>query len=100
MKQPVQTSLKEGVNFIKLNRLPNKKLLSPLDAIVEPDDDGYIARTTDLPLYSFGDDIVEAVDSLKHEIESLYNDLMENDEFTEDWLRIKSFLKERITDFP
>ena len=94
-----QTSLKEVVGFIKINKLPNKKLLSPLDAIIEPDGDGFIARTTDLPLYAFGDDTVEAVDSLKHEIESLYNDLMKDDEFTEDWLRIKAFLKERIADY-
>lgn len=86
------------VGFIKINLLRSKNLRAPLDAIVEPDDDGFIARTTDIPLYGYGDDPIEAIDALKYEIESLYDDLMADDQFTDEWLRVKEFLQERIID--
>ena len=76
--------------------MPTKRLRTPLDAIVEQDDDGFIARITDVPLYGYGDDPVEAIDALKCEIESLCDDLMEDDDFTEEWLTIKDFLKKQI----
>jgi hypothetical protein len=72
---------------------------APLDAVVEPDDNGFIARTTDIPIYGYGDDPIEAVDALRCEIESLYNDLLEDDEFTEEWLKVKEFLSERIIEW-
>jgi len=96
LEQRLRRVEKATVGFVKINILPSKSLREPLDTIVEPDADGFIARTTDLPLYGYGDDPVEAVDALKCEIESLYNDLMEDDEFSEKWLRIKSFLRNRI----
>jgi predicted RNase H-like HicB family nuclease len=76
--------------------LPSKVLKISLDAIIEPDESGFIARLTDLPLYGYGEDPKEAIDMLKREIESLYEDLMEDDEFSEEWLRIKKFLAEKI----
>lgn len=57
---------------------------------------GHIARAVDLPLFGFGDDALEAINALKDEIESLYNDLMEDDKFSEEWLRYKRFLKEIV----
>jgi len=87
---------KVNAGFIKINLLPSKNLSASLDAVVEPDDNGFIARTTDIPIYGYGDDPIEAVDALRCEIESLYNDLMEDDEFTEEWLKVKEFLSERI----
>jgi hypothetical protein len=86
----------EKVGFIKINFLATKRLSIPLDIIVEPDDGAFIARTTDIPLYGYGDDVMEAVEALKYEIESLYNDLTEDDSFSEDWLKIRDFLRERI----
>lgn len=83
---------------IKINILPTKTLKTPLDAIIESDDSGFIARAIDLPLYGYGDDRIEAMDNLKIEIETLYNDLMEDDEFTDEWLLIKRFLMDRILD--
>jgi hypothetical protein len=74
---------------LKINVLPKKRLLTPLDVAIERDADGFIARTMDLPLFAFGEDVVEAVDSLKCEIESLYGDLMEDDNFSEEFLRNK-----------
>lgn len=91
-------SLSNIVGFTKINLLPNKNLNTPLDAIVESDDGGFIARTIDIPLYGYGDDPIEAIDALKCEVESLYDELMEDDEFSDDWLKIKEFLRERVID--
>ncbi len=96
LEEKIRRIEKATVGYIKINLLPTKSLRTPLDAIVEQDDDGFIARITDVPLYGYGDDPVEAIDALKCEIESLYDDLMEDDDFTEEWLTIKDFLKKRI----
>jgi len=91
--------LKKGVvGYVKINLLPNKTLRVPLDAIIEPDGDDFIARTIDLPLYGQGEDPIESIEMLKREIEFLYDDLMNDEDFTGDWLKIKSFLVERISD--
>ncbi len=88
---------KTSIGFIKINLLPTKSLKRPLDAVVELDGaDGFIAKTTDLPLFGIGDDPLEATEMLKREIESLYEDLSEDDSFSEDWLRVKRFLNEII----
>lgn len=89
---------RESTGFIKISFLPHKHLHVPLDAVLEPDETGFIARTTEIPLYGHGDNPEEAVEMLKREIESLHGDLMEDDEFSQDWLKIKRFLMERITD--
>lgn len=91
-------ALNESPGFIKINTLPNRILKLPIDAVVEPDDVGFLARTTDLPLYGHGEDPIEAVQMLKREIESLYNDLMDDDNFNEEHLRIKEFLKTAIAE--
>lgn len=97
LEMEVRRLKKESVGYVRVNSLPNKILKSPLDIVVEADEDGYIARTVDLPIYGNGDDPIEAIDMLKREIESLYDDLMSGDDFTEDWLKIKRFLAERIS---
>lgn len=94
----IQTPTENRDRHIMINRLFNIQLRFPLAVIVEPDDKIFIARTPDLPLYAVGDDQIEAVDSLKREIESLYNDLMEDDEFTEEWLGVKKFLRKIVKD--
>lgn len=85
-------------DFIRVFMLPSRNLKRPLDVIIEPDEDGFIARNVDLPLYGSGEDPNEAVEMLKREIESLYEDLMEDDDFSDKWLRIKRFLCEIIAD--
>ncbi|MBC8441598.1 MAG: hypothetical protein H8D87_18165 [Deltaproteobacteria bacterium] len=89
---------KNEATTIKLNLLETKRLRHPLDVIIEEDDEGFIARVVDFSLFGCGDDRIEAVDALKFEIESLYFDLIEDDNFTEEWLNIKNFLKELIID--
>jgi hypothetical protein len=82
---------------VQINRLTNKLLKAPLDVLVEPDEEGFVARTPDLPLSGYGQDRIEAIDMLKREIESLFEELRENNDVSEEWLDIKKFLTERIT---
>ena len=70
--------------------------IKTLDAVLEPDENGYIARTAEIPLYGVGDTPGEAIEMLKREVESLYDDLQEGEQFTEDWLSTKRFLTECI----
>ena len=86
------------MRIIRINFLPNKELKIPIEAVVERDGELFLARTIEIPLYGEGEDVIEAVDALKYELESLYDDLMEDDNFTDEWLRIKEFLKARIAD--
>lgn len=87
-----------NVFSVKLHLLPNKRLNLPLDVIVEQDDGGFIARPVGLPLYGYGEGPNEAIEMLSREIESLYEDLLEDDDFSDKWLRIKRFLCEVISD--
>ena len=96
VRQDVQTDPRWNIGYIRMNVLLNYQLRIPLDVIVEPDDKTFIARSVDLPLYGIGDDPLEALNHLKVEIESLYDDLSRDDKFTPDWLRIKAFLKQAI----
>jgi len=87
-----------NVFSVKLRLLPSKRLDPPLDIIVEQDDGGFIARPVGLPLYGYGEDANEAIEMLSREIESLYEDLLEDDDFSDEWLRIKRFLSEVVSD--
>ena len=89
----------EQSRVFKINILQTKKLKEPIEAILEPDDEGYIIRTIDLPLFGYGDDPIEAIQNLKSEIESLYDDLMMDDNFSDEWLRYKNFLKKIICEY-
>ena len=84
------------LRIIKINLLVTKRIDPPIEATIEPDDGGFIARATDFNLFGYGDDPIEAINALKCEIESLYNDLMEDNDFSADWLAVKAFLKERV----
>ena len=77
------------------NRLLVKNLKDPIPITIEPDEDEFVARITspDLPLYGCGENPADAIKMLKREIESLIEDLSEDDNFSEQWLRIKSILK-------
>jgi len=63
---------------------------------IEPDDVGVIAKIVGLPLYGVGDDIFDAIEMLKREVESLHEDLAEDDNLTEKWSNIFEFLKKLL----
>ncbi|MBF0498376.1 MAG: hypothetical protein HQK57_11620 [Deltaproteobacteria bacterium] len=87
---------KSSFSIVKIQRLVSMNLTTPLDVIVEPDGDGVIANAVDFPVYGSGDDVIDALEMLKRDIESLYHDLMEDDNLASEWLQVKQFLKERI----
>jgi len=82
------------LGYMKLRRLESLTLLSSLDIVVEPDSDGFFCKCIDIPqVYGHGDTPLEAIDMLKRETESLYYDLMEDDNWSDDFLKLKVFLK-------
>jgi hypothetical protein len=85
-----------SIGYVRLNVLIHKRLKIPLDVLVEPDANGFIARTIDFPLYGFADNPFEALTILKREIEMVYDELVADNDFTPDWLRIKEFLVRAI----
>jgi len=91
--EKLETFCKHNVCNIQIHRLINFDLNTSLNIIIEPDGEGFIARSPDFPLYGYSNDFIESIEMLKREIESLYEDLIENDDYTEEWLKIKSFLK-------
>ena len=82
----------EPAMFTQILSLETKRLLAALSVLVEQDGPEYIAQTIDFPLYGSGDTPSEAIEMLKSEIESLYNDLMEDDNFSNEWLTKKKLL--------
>ena len=63
-----------------------------MNVIVELDENGYIARNPNLPLYGYGDDKLEAIEMLQREIKALYEELISDDNYTDDWFKIRDFL--------
>lgn len=96
LEQKVYKLTKDHAVNTRIDNLEKKRLSRSLDVIVEPDGEGFLARTPDLPLYGYGDDRIEAIDMLKREIESLYEDLIQDDDFSGEYLRIKKYLSEIV----
>lgn len=96
ISDPLATLPGGHISTTHLQRLQYRSLSNPLDVIIEQDEEGCIARTVDIPLYGYGDDRIEAIEMLKREIESLYEDLTEDDNFSDEWIEIRNFLNNRI----
>jgi predicted RNase H-like HicB family nuclease len=79
-----------------ITSLPTKHLRESIPIQVERDDGGFIAKSAEFRLYGFGASAEEAIRALKTEIEALYDDLLEDDEFTDDWLEIRTAMERRI----
>lgn len=80
----------------KIDTLVSLELRKAIDFFIERDDGGFIAKSPNFPLYGFGDDIYEAIEMLKVEIETLYFDLNEDDKITDSWISIKALLNSII----
>lgn len=79
---------------VPINRLVTYSLRKPIACMVEPDDDEWLAQVPDIPqVFGLGKTTTLAVQALMDEIESLYDDLLESDDFTPDWLALRSYLK-------
>jgi hypothetical protein len=80
-----------------VHRVGTYELKIPLSVIVEPDDESFIAKCPDLPqLFGSATEAAEAVESLKTEIASLWEDLSSGDDFSEEFLAVKRFLAKCI----
>lgn len=86
----------DKLQVIMLDRLIKLKFFTPISAIIEPDADAFIVRCPELPVFGFADDPIDAINSLKREIESLYYELMEDDNFSPQWLIYKEFLHNKV----
>ena len=80
------------ISYLPIKSLTTKKLKEPIDVFIEHDEDGFISYTTDFPFYGHGDTYLECIDSIKWHIENTYEELKEDDNFSPDWLDIKSKL--------
>ncbi|NOY77777.1 MAG: hypothetical protein GXO76_07905 [Calditrichaeota bacterium] len=87
---------KDFKKLFELRELHKKKLRKPIKITLEEDGEGFIAKTIDFPLFGYGDFPKEAISNLKYEIESLYEDLLKDDDFSKEWLEIKKALSEII----
>ena len=92
----VQPKTNDKLQVIMIDSLITLKFSSPLNAIIEHDADSFIVRSPDLPVFGFADDLLDAISSLKREIESLYYELLEDDNFSPQWLGYKEFLRNKI----
>ncbi|MBN1270896.1 MAG: hypothetical protein JXB26_01380 [Candidatus Aminicenantes bacterium] len=90
------TSTEELKATKKIDSLISKSLKKEIDITIENDGDGFIAKSITLPLYGFADSPTKAIENLKHEIESCYYELLSENDFSEEWLKFKSYLIEII----
>lgn len=79
-----------------LHSLESLNLKQPLSVSIEFDDIYYIAKSIDFPIYAIGDDVDEAILNLKIELEELYYELQEDDDFSDEWLRYKKLFKDLV----
>ncbi len=79
-----------------ISEIDGIKLDQKIPIHVEKEDGEYIAESVMFPLFGCGETEEEAIEHLKHEILSLYEDLMEDDEFSDEFLRYKDKLKSII----
>lgn len=94
----VSKKQEEYCRFVQINTLTTKRLSRAIDIIIEFDEEYYIARSLDFPLYACGDDTFEAIQNLKDEIESVYFELQEDDNFSDEWLNYKNLLNSIVID--
>jgi hypothetical protein len=74
-------------------------LTRPLAVVVEPDEDGFIARSPPLPqLYGAGDSQEEALEMFEREVLSLRADLQSDREFSDGWTEVAELLAELFGD--
>jgi len=82
---------------ISLHSLLGYNLLAPLTVLVQRDGSQMLAELEEIPLlYGIGDTIGQALTFLKEEVEALYQELNEDENFSQDYLEIKRFLNRVI----
>jgi len=64
--------------------------------MIEKYGDGFLVKSSDLPLYGYGERRQDAINMFKREVESLFDDLEEDDNFSQEYLNIKNFLRKIV----
>jgi predicted RNase H-like HicB family nuclease len=97
---PVPSTFEPSPALAKALRYAGQiELRHPLVVTIESDDDAYIARCSDVPqLFGLGESVDEAKNALGREIESLWHDLNEDDELTDEWRATRDRLSKIIGD--
>jgi predicted RNase H-like HicB family nuclease len=97
-KQNTLTSTSQGIqDKCFICDIPGLELTQPIEFYVRRDEDNTIIAICDaLNTHSTGKTLLEAKENLEYNIADLYNELMEDDEFSEDLLKIKKYLKRII----
>ncbi len=75
---------------LKIKRLDTIVLNKAIEICFQKDEDIYIAKCVDFPIHSYGDNLVEAIDNLRTNIEELIDDLKSSDDFSHKWLDVKA----------
>lgn len=88
--------IQKYLNTINLNELISLKLIKPIKIIVEYDEVHFLAECIELPIYAIGHTRSKAIHNLKEQIEELFLEIEQDDNLSEDWLKYKSYLIERI----
>ena len=83
-------------NYARINTLKKYDLTESIPVNVENEDGIVTVSIPDPPLYGEGNDIHEALDMLKDEIEDVYEDLNEDDNFADIWLGRRDYLNSII----
>jgi len=78
---------------VAINKLPGYIISQSFECTVSSNEDGSILiEYPSLQLYSAGATRTEAIENIEENIVCLFEDLSESDDFSEDWLKIKSEL--------
>lgn len=93
-----ETKEERYFQIANINMLESLRLKKPMSISIEFDEIYYIAKSLDLPIYAVGEDSKEAVVNLKMELEEVYYELIEDDNFSEEWLKYKELLKNFVAD--
>ena len=80
-------------NMHLMTELMGRDLKEKIPVRIEKEDDEYVVESLDYPLYGCGETKEEAVEHLEYEILSLYEELMGDDNFSDEFLRYKEKLK-------
>ena len=91
-----EIQVKDRVIQRKIYFLHHHQLANPLEISVEPDENMYLAKSLDFPLYANGETIEKASKNLSMAIEELYLELRDGTDFSDEWLNYKNMLNKAI----
>lgn len=83
-------------DFEIIDTLFNRKLKQNIFIKIEEDGDAFIAYMTNMLIYGYGNTPKQAIESIRHQIELCYEELNEDDDFSQEWIDIKRYLHQII----